>query len=98
MAGPKSHVPRAFAISMPTGFIEALTSPAISVLCGGLGRMPAKMRTSGPIQVNPGSTECVPGIGSQCHRSPIPNETMTKYQSPWSSRARGGAFDRRMWK
>lgn len=92
---PKSHTPRARAISMPTGIIEAAISPATRVFHGGLGMIAANMRTSDPTQVNIGWSD-PSGDPRQCQMIPMSSEVRTRYTNPRSSRKRGDRREARL--
>ncbi len=49
-------MPRALAINMPTGFIDAAMVPAIRIRSGELGSVAANIRMITPIQVIAGAT------------------------------------------
>ena len=95
LVGPKSHVPRALAMSMPSGFIEAASSPAISVFPGVLGTMAANIRQEAPIQEIIGSTARWLVTGSQWNMLPRARAVTTRYPSPRSRMNRGSRSLRR---
>ena len=95
LVGPKSHIPRSRAMSIPSGFIEAASSPAITVFPGVLGTMAANSRQQTPTQEIIGAHVRWLGAGVQWSMLPRANAVTTRYTSPRSRMNCGSRLLRR---
>src|SRR4029077_6335915 len=89
--GPKSQVPRAFAINIARGFIDTAMSPATSVFIGELGTIAADISTTAPIRLIMGETGQSLGSRNQWISMPRAKAMSTMYTCPRSRMNLGGA-------
>src|SRR5262245_65682944 len=89
-----NHAPRARAMSMPNGFIDTATVPAISIFRGDVGTIAADIRTIAPTHEISGSMVCGVRLGSQCWINPDPAAMATMKTSPRLSTACGSRSPR----